>query len=285
MRNHVRVDRPGDATAGVARLFDELAEDYDQSGVAFFAPIAEGLVDLLELAPGERVVDIGCGRGAVTIPAARAVGPTGSVTAVDIAPTMVEYTRRMASDLGYGHVHTALATADGVGLPDKSVDVVASSLVLFFAPDPGSALSSWVRLLVPGGRIGIATFGAPDSTWERVDALFRPYLPAQLLDARTTGQSGPFATDEGMEALLAASGAVGVGTVRRPVRVHFDDARQWRRFSMSTGQRAFWRFVPEERRRPLYEEAAEVLEEARTDRGDIILVQDVRYTLARAPLH
>ncbi|MEP7194199.1 MAG: methyltransferase domain-containing protein [Actinomycetota bacterium] len=80
------MDRPEDATAGVTSLFDEIAEAYDQSGVAFFAPIAEGLVDLMDLAPGERVADVGCGRGAVTFPAARAVGPTGSITAVDISP-------------------------------------------------------------------------------------------------------------------------------------------------------------------------------------------------------
>jgi len=272
------VDRPDDATDGVTRLFDEIAEEYDQSGVAFFGPIAEELVDLVDLAPGELVVDVGCGRGAVTFPAARAVGPTGSVTAVDISPTMVEHTRQRAAELGYPQVNTAVVTGDDIGVPDESVDVVIASLVLFFAPDPGVALRSWMRLLVPGGRIGIATFGAPDLAWERVDDLFRPYLPAELLDARTTGASGPFATDEGVEDLLTGSGATAVRTVRRSLHVHFRDAAQWRRFSMSTGQRAFWRFVPEESRGPLYDQAAQVLEEARTDGGDIVLLQDVRYT-------
>jgi ubiquinone/menaquinone biosynthesis C-methylase UbiE len=272
-----------DVTADVARIFDVVAEDYDQSGVAFFAPIAEGLVDLLEMAPGERVVDVGCGRGAVTFPAARAVGPAGSVTAVDISPTMVEHTRRRAAELGYPQIKTAVVTGDGSGVPDRSADVVTSSLVLFFTPDPGASLRSWIRMLVPGGRMGIATFGAPDSTWKRIDDLFRPYLPAQLLDARTTGASGPFATDEGVEELLAASGATAVRTVRRPLHVHFQDASQWRRFSMSTGQRAFWHSVPKEHHQPLYDQVAQLLEETRTDGGDIVLVQDVRYTLGEAP--
>lgn len=279
LRHHVGVDGPKDATAGVGRLFDEVAEEYDQSGVAFFEPIAEGLVDLLDLSPGERVVDVGCGRGAVTFPAARAVGHGGHVTAVDISPTMVEHTRRRAAELGLDQVDTVVVTADAIGVPGQSVDVVASSLVLFFTPDPRVALRSWMRLLVPGGRIGIATFGAPDSTWKRVDDLFRPYLPASLLDARTTGASGPFATDEGVENLVKDAGAAGVRTVRRHIQVHFQDAGQWRRFSMGTGQRAHWRFVPEESRGAVFEQAAEVLEEARTDAGDIVLHQDVRYTL------
>lgn len=277
--HHGRMNDPDHPAGRVARLFDELAEDYDQTGVAFFAPIAEGLVDALDLVRGERVVDVGCGRGAVTFPAARAVGPTGAVTAVDIAPAMVELTRRRAEHSGYTQVTTALVTPEELGLPDASADVVASSLVLFFAPDPAATLRAWTRLLVPGGRIGLATFGTPDPVWERVDALFRPYLPPQLLDPRTSGEDGPFASDEGMERLTLACGASSTRTVRHHVPVHFPDAAAWRAFSQSTGQRAFWSFVPEDRRQRLYEEAAEVLDDARTDGGDLVLHQSLRYTL------
>ena len=272
-----------DAAGKVARVFDAVADDYDQSGVAFFEPIAQGLVDLLDLAAGERVVDVGCGRGALTFPAARAVGATGSVTAVDIAPAMVERTRRQAEELGLHQVHTALVAADDLGLPEASADVVASSLVLFFAPDPVATLRSWLRPLVSGGRIGITTFGAPDPVWTQVDALFRPYLPPQLLDARTTGAAGPFTSDHGVEELFASAGATGVRTVTRVLPVHFRDAAHWRAFSLSTGQRAYWGFVPEDRRPALYEDAAAVLEQARTDDGDLVLTQQLRYTLGTAP--
>jgi ubiquinone/menaquinone biosynthesis C-methylase UbiE len=270
-----------DATTRVARVFDAVAEDYDQSGVAFFGPIAQGLVDLLDLAPGERVVDAGCGRGALTFPAARAVGANGSVTAVDIAPEMVARTQRQAEDLGLSQVRTTLVAADDLGLPEGSADVVASSLVLFFAPDPLATLRSWLRPLVPGGRLGIATFGAPDPVWKQVDALFRPYLPPHLLDARTTGAAGPFTSDQGVEDLFTAAGATAVRSVPRALPVHFRDAAQWRAFSLGTGQRAFWGFVPEDRRPSLFEDAAAVLEQARTGDGDIVLTQQVRYTLGR----
>ena len=77
----------------VAALFDSLAADYDQSGVAFFQPIAEQLVALMVVRSGEQALDIGCGRGAATLRLAEAVGAEGSVTAVDLAPAMVEHTR------------------------------------------------------------------------------------------------------------------------------------------------------------------------------------------------
>ncbi|MFZ2016947.1 MAG: class I SAM-dependent methyltransferase [Nocardioides sp.] len=270
-----------EAVRRVAKVFDEVAEDYDQSGVSFFEPIAQCLVELLDPRPGERLVDVGCGRGALTFPAARAVGPEGRVTAADISPTMLDLTRRAAEEDGLSQVETVLVTPDALGLTDGVADVVASSLVLFFAPDPEATLRSWMSLLAQDGRIGISTFGEADSTWKRIEGLFAPHLPPALLDARTSGETGPFASDEGVARLFAAAGAADVQTVRRPLEVHFDDAAAWRRFSMSTGQRAFWRFVPEERREPLFEEAAAILEDARTDDGDIVLVQNVRYTLGR----
>jgi ubiquinone/menaquinone biosynthesis C-methylase UbiE len=277
------MDAGAEAVRRVARVFDEIAEDYDQSGVSFFGPIAEGLVELLDPRPGEHLVDVGCGRGALTFPAARAVGPDGRVTAVDISPTMVDLTRQVATEAGLAQVETMVVTPDGLDLPEATADVVASSLVLFFAPDPEATLASWIRLLTPDGRLGIATFGEADRTWKRVEQLFAPHLPPALLDARTSGEAGPFSSDEGVEGLFARCGATDVRSVRRPLEVHFDDAAAWRRFSMSTGQRAFWRFVPEERREPLFHEAAEILEDARTGDGDIVVVQDVRYTLGRRP--
>lgn len=274
------MDDPEQPGSRVAQLFDTVADDYDQSGVDFFEPIAQGLVDALAVRPGEAVVDIGCGRGAVTFAAARAVGEHGSVMAVDIAPAMVAHTRRGAEEAGLTQVRTAVVGPDLADLPDASADVVAASLVLFFAPDPAATLRRWMRLVVPGGRVGLTTFGAADPTWERVDALFRPYLPAYLLDPRTTGEAGPFASDEGMEELCLSCGASGVRTVCMPMPVRFADAAQWRAFSMGTGQRAFWGFVPEDRRDALHDEAAEILEDARDDDGNIVVVQQVRYTVA-----
>ncbi|MGC4111614.1 MAG: class I SAM-dependent methyltransferase [Nocardioides sp.] len=279
------MDSDPEATAKVARVFDEIAEDYDQSGVRFFGPIAQGLVEQLAPVPGEAVLDVGCGRGAATFAAADRVGPAGSVLAVDIAPQMVELTRRRARELRLPQVHAKTISADDLGVVDGSIDVLVSSLVLFFAPDPLATLGVWMRALAPGGRIGLATFGDAGAAWKRIDDLFRPFLPAALLDARTTGAEGPFATDQGVENLLFAAGAQEVRTVVRPLRVLFDDAAQWRRFSMSTGQRAFWRFIPEGQHDELMAKASATLQDARDSEGHIALTQDIRYTLGLAPRH
>ncbi len=267
-----------DPVARVRAIFDTVADDYDQSGVPFFAPAAQGLVDALDPQPGERGLDIGCGRGAVTSLLARAVLPSGSLDAVDLSPAMVEHTRSLMAAEGLA-VRTAVMDAGDPDLPAASYDVIASSLVLFFLPDPSAALTRWVGLLAPGGRIGLTTFGDSDPVWDRLDALFRPWLPPGMLDPKVVGPDAPFSSDAGMEALLRDAGATDVRTLTRRVDVPWGDVQGWKAFSMSTGQRAMWAMVPAEERDGLEARAAEILQDARDDTGRAVIRQDMRYTV------
>ncbi|MGI3784413.1 MAG: class I SAM-dependent methyltransferase, partial [Janthinobacterium lividum] len=192
--------------SGPAGVFDRAAATYDAVGVPWFTPIAEGLVAELAPVAGERALDVGCGRGAVLAPVARLVGPSGSAVGIDLAPEMVRRTAADLTDLAWVEVRVDDASAPS--FPPGSFDLVASSLVLFFLDDPAAALRRWRELLVPGGRLGVATFGEQDPRWRKLDAVFLPFLPAALKDARTSGTTGPFGSDAGMEALLADAGLV-----------------------------------------------------------------------------
>lgn len=271
-------------SARVAGLFNRVADTYDAVGVPWFTPIAERLV--AESAPraGERAIDLGTGRGAALWPLAEAVGPTGQVTALDLAEQMVAATRRDAAARDLRTVTFLVADAAHPGLPPASYDVAIASLVIFFLPDPAAGLRAWLDLLVPGGRLGISTFGPRDAAWEDLDDVFTRYLPPQLLDARTSGTRGPFATDAGVEALLTASGFENTHTTHFDLPVHFTDVEQWRRWSMSHGQRSHWLAVPEPDRAAVLALAGERIEAARDPRGGFTLVQNVRVTLARRPL-
>lgn len=265
----------------VATLFDTLAEVYDQSGVVFFGPVGERLVSLLDPQPGERCLDVGCGRGAVTMPLAQAVGPGGRVDALDVAPAMVAETRALVDAAGLGHVTTAVADAADLGDRESGYDVVASSLVLFFLADPASALRTWVERLAPGGRIGLTTFGVLDEASRAIDDLLLPHAPPMMRDPRTTGIQSPFASEAGMEALLADAGARDVRTVVVPATVEFPDVAAWERFAMGTGQRAMLVRVPEDERPALLDQVGDILERTREGTGPGRLVWQMRYTLGR----
>ncbi|GAA3229728.1 hypothetical protein GCM10017691_22030 [Pseudonocardia petroleophila] len=264
---------------GIAGVFDLAADTYDDVGVPWFRPIAAGLVEELAVAPGERVLDIGCGRGAALFPLAEAAGPGGRVLGIDLAPRMVERTTADARHLPQVEVRVADAVAPG--LPAASFDVVASALVLFFLPDPGAAVRAWAELLVDGGRTGVTTFGPQDPRWRAVDEVFDPYLPPAMLDARTSGRRGPFASDEGVEALLRDAGLREVRTAHRTVEAVFRDTDQLLAFTWSHGQRAMWEAVPADEHAAVARRVAETARHHGDGTGRLVLTQQVRHTLGR----
>lgn len=273
-----------DRVAAVARTFDGLADVYDRSGVEFFGPIAAGLVEALALTPGERVLDLGCGAGAVLLRAAHAVAPGGSTVGLDVSELMVATTREAADALGATDVEVIVGDAQDPALPAGAFDVIASSLVLFFLPGPAAALERWRGLLAPGGRLGLATFGERDETFEALDGLFSPFLPPTMLDARTSGTRGPFASDHGMIAMVEGAGFVDARTVSLDLAVRFADVSQWEAFSRSTGQAAMWGFAPEAEHDSIRAAAAALLAPHADADGSMAVRQRIRYTLARAPI-
>ena len=264
----------------MAAIFDRVADSYDQVGIPWFTPIAEALVREAAPRPGEHALDVGCGRGAALFPLAAAVGPSGRVTGIDLASRMVEATIAATQARGLTQVDVRVADAGAPGLPASSFDLLVSSLVLFFLPDPAAALAGWRDLLVPGGRLAISTFGARDPAWASLDGIFGPYLPPQMLDARTTGASGPFASDAGVEALVASAGFRDMRTAALDVEAVFTDVDQWRAWSWSHGQRAMWEAVPDTDHAAVHAAAAAHLERCRADDGMIRLAQRARFTLA-----
>jgi hypothetical protein len=104
-----------------------------------------------------------------------------------------------------------------------------------------------------------------------------------MRDARTTGRNGPFASDEGMEQLVAGAGYAGIRTVAWELTVRFASAQQHYDWSMTTGQRAFWMQVPEAERPVVREQVDALLTEHADDDGAITLNQGVRLTLATRP--
>jgi SAM-dependent methyltransferase len=264
----------------MARLFDALSATYDDVGVDFFGPIAASLLEAMPPVTGERWLDIGCGRGAVLLPAAEVIGPNGLAVGIDISPAMVDLAGIGAEALGLTNVQLSVGDAGSPEI-EGTFDTVSSCLVLFFLLDPRAALTSWLQLLAPGGRLGVTTFGPIDERWKHVDEVFVPFLPQAMRDARTSG--GPFSSDSGMEQLVIGAGYRDVRTVTGEVAVRFTDVQRWHDFTWSTGQRQMWLAIPEDQRADVRAEAEQRVASYADADGSITFSQQVRHTLATAP--
>ncbi|MBW3660783.1 MAG: methyltransferase domain-containing protein [Gemmatimonadetes bacterium] len=129
-------------------------ENYERYFVpAIGAPLAAPLVDLASLQSSDRVLDVACGTGVVARLAAERVGPTGSVSGLDVNPGMLAAARAATPrDI---EIDWHESSADAIPLPDGAYDVVLCQMGLQFFPDKRAALREMRRVLAPGGRLAL----------------------------------------------------------------------------------------------------------------------------------
>ena len=164
------------------RGWDRAVEHYETYWRQQLRPAHAAVLTAAHLQPGERVVDVACGTGMVTLPAAEAVGPSGSVLATDLAPRMVDETARRAADLGLANVEVRRGDAEDLG-PAGGFDVALCSLGLMYVPAPAAALAEMARVLRPGGRAVVAVWG------ERRNCGWAELFP--IVDARVSSDVCP----------------------------------------------------------------------------------------------
>jgi ubiquinone/menaquinone biosynthesis C-methylase UbiE len=131
------------------------------------------ILDGLALAPGERVVDLGCGPGFVLAMLRERVGPEGKVLGIDESPRWIRAVRARVESEGWDNVEAHEGRIEGLELVPGTVDLFFMRWVLGFLPDRTGVLRSLARLLRPGGRIvvvdynhyGVSLFPECESFW------------------------------------------------------------------------------------------------------------------------
>ena len=236
---------------------------------------ADRVLDAASLSPGMTLADIGTGDGLVALRAIERVGPLLRVIATDVSAPLLEHAAGVATQRGVREQLSFIeCPADDLSqIADDSVDVVTTRAVLAYVADKPRALSEFLRILKPGGRISLAEpilqdesfyaralrarLDAPDAARDdRFLTLLHRWKAAQFPDTAEGAASHPLVNFSERDLVNFAKGA---GFAQIHLELHIDvvnsPIRSWEVFigtsphpwAPSLGAILAERFTPEER--------------------------------------
>ena len=203
---------------GVAGVFGRAAPTYDRVGTRYFSHFGHRLVELARIPSGADVLDVATGNGAVLLPAAKAVGPHGHVTGIDLSEAMVQEAAEEISRRGLDNVRVCRMDAAHLQLRDGSFDCVLCGFALFLFPEVERALSEMRRVLRPRGRIAVTTWDRSfDEQWKWFDELVEAHLPPEAETKQALESQSPPSPEldrlEGLQGVMRAAGFTDVHVV------------------------------------------------------------------------
>jgi ubiquinone/menaquinone biosynthesis C-methylase UbiE len=169
--------------------YRELEQDRLQRQALELAGDSRWLFDRVGLAPGQSVVEIGCGpRGCLDL-LAGIVGPDGSVIGVERSEEAVTRARTVVAELGFENVEVRHGDGRDTGLPRNAFDLVTSRLVLVNVPEPEALVAEAVALAKPGATVAyheavwpVHTYDPPLPEWDRLFEIMQAYADLNGID-------------------------------------------------------------------------------------------------------
>ena len=177
--------------------WDKAVEHYENFWQRQLKPAQDRMLQMAQLQPGEKLIDIACGTGLVTFRAAEILGPDGFILATDISDGMIKKGTELAEQKNYRNIRFERMDAEELMVPDQEYDGALCALGLMYFPDPVKGLKEMYRVLKPGGRAAAAVWGQRDNCgWSAV---------FEIVDKRVSSEVCPMFFNLGNRDMLKRS--------------------------------------------------------------------------------
>ncbi|NHC35313.1 class I SAM-dependent methyltransferase [Scytonema millei] len=180
---------------------------------------AKPLIELAQLKPGQRVLDVATGTGIVAIAAAKIVGDAGYVLGVDISTGMLAQAQRKVELEKLQNIELLEADADDLNFDDNSFDVIFCSAAIAYLTDVFTSLCQWYRFLNTGGIVAFSCFA---ETAHTASILFRE--KAQIYGITVPNPNATLGNPEKCQYLLQQVGFQNIKVVTQQFGFYLNDA-------------------------------------------------------------
>jgi enediyne biosynthesis protein CalE5 len=194
--------------------------------------ISARLVELAEVRPGSRVLDVAAGYGEPSLTAAKVAGPDGKVIATDISLEMLACGRERAEARGITNIEFIEADASSLDFPEGSFDAAVSRWGIIFDPDGEGAAARVRSFLKPGARMAISSHGEPEQV-PFLSIAMRTAMEKLDVPPPPPGTPGPLSrpTPEALGGLLEGGGFSEVEVEQAEVIFEFESPAQYTEFT------------------------------------------------------
>jgi len=238
------------------------------------ARVSERLVEMAEVEPGSRVLDVGAGYGEPSLTAAKAVGPEGCVVATDISAAMLGFARQRAEGAGVENIEFAEVHAGELDFDQDSFDAALSRWGIIFDPDGEGAAARVRRVLRPGKRFAISSWATPDRV-PFLGVAIRTALKELNADPPPPGTPGPLSrpTPDALSGLLEGGGFSDVRVDEADVVLTFGSAEDYARYvhEIAPPVNALIDPHPEDVRERVWAAIVEAAQEDASEDGSLVL--------------
>ena len=243
--------------------------------------VSDKIVQLAEIKPGDRVLDIATGIGEPAVTAAKKVLPNGKVVAIDISPQMLTIARTRAKSLGLdGIMEFRESDGEKIDLPDSTTkfDAILSRFGLMFFPNLSFALVKIRHLLITNGRLSAAVWSTPSKV-PLIDLAFASVRKQINAPAPPPGTPGPFALadTETLKQLFSQAGFKDIKVEILQVTFEFDSPESYTKHIQQTATRihAMLANQPEEVKKQAWNSITEAVWQYADSHGRVNLDNEV----------
>jgi ubiquinone/menaquinone biosynthesis C-methylase UbiE len=205
--------------------------DWQELIIGATAAVSERLVELADIKPGDRVLDVAAGSGEPSLTAAKVVGPEGKVVATDISAGMLEFGRERAAAAGIDNIQFVESDASCLDYPEGSFDAALSRWGIIFEPDAEAAAARVRGFLKPGAKMAISSWGPPDQV-PMLGLPMKTVMQRLNVPPPPPGTPGPLSrpTPEALGGLLEAGGFADVEVEELTLDFEWDSVDEFVRF-------------------------------------------------------
>ena len=209
----------------------EVGEAYERQMGRWSRQLAPLLIEFAGVAAGERVLDVGCGTGSLSMAIARLTA-AGSIVGIDGSKGFIEYARAQNSD---PRVRFVLGDAQNLSYPEASFDRCLSLLVVNHIPDTPKALNEICRVIKPGGVVATAMWDGTGGN-EFNDRMWNVAMAVDAMVTPASKRSGTYSSPAALTALWRDAGLADINVTGLVMPCEYASfAEYWQRFLEGQG--------------------------------------------------